>query len=106
MARERNRAAVDLTWARRVRPIELARLRLGNVDVLHMPGELFIEYQLAAQRLKPQSTVCMAAYGDYAPGYIGTEIAYSQGGYETSYVSRVSPQVEQVLLAAIDELLK
>jgi len=106
LARERNRAAVDLTWARRVRPIALARLRLGNVDVLHMPGELFIEYQLAAARLKPQSTVCMAAYGDYAPGYIGTEIAYSQGGYETSYVSRVSPQVEQVLLVAIDELLK
>ena len=28
--------------------------------------------------------VAMAAYGDYAPWYIGTAIAYEQGGYETS----------------------
>jgi len=52
--------------------------------VLHMPGELFVEYQLAAQRMRPNDTVCMAAYGDYGPGYIGTQIAYTQGGYETS----------------------
>jgi hypothetical protein len=56
--------------------------------------------------MKPQATVCMAAYGDYGPGYIGTEIAYSQGGYETSYVSRVAPNVEKVLLEAIGQLLK
>ena len=55
--------------------------------------------------MRPQSTVCMAAYGDYGPGYIGTEVAYSQGGYETSYVSRVAPSVEKVLLEAIGELV-
>ena len=54
-----------------------------------MPGELFIEYQLAAEKMRPDATVCMAAYGDYGPGYIGTEIAYTQGGYETGPVSRV-----------------
>jgi len=48
----------------------------------------------------------MAAYGDYGPGYIGTEIAYSQGGYETSYVSRTAPQVEKVLTDGMAELLK
>ena len=51
--------------------------------------------------MRPDATVCMAAYGDYGPGYIGTEIAYSQGGYETSYVSRVAPEVEKVLTDAI-----
>jgi hypothetical protein len=56
--------------------------------------------------MKPQATVCMAAYGDYGPGYIGTQIAYSQGGYETSYVSRVAPEVEKVLTDATAELLK
>jgi hypothetical protein len=71
-----------------------------------MPGELFVEYQLAAAAMKPDATVCMAAYGDYAPGYIGTEIAYAQGGYETSYVSRVAPNVEKVLVDAMRELLK
>ena len=82
------------------RAIQLSCLRLGPAYVLHMPGELFVEYQLAAAKMKPQATVCMAAYGDYGPGYIGTQIAYSQGGYETSYVSRVSPEVEKVLTDA------
>jgi len=106
---DRVRAAIDLAWVSRVkagRAIQLSCLRLGPAYVLHMPGELFIEYQLAAARMKPEATVCMAAYGDYGPGYIGTEIAYSQGGYETSYVSRVSPQVEKVLMSALEDLLK
>lgn len=104
--RDRIRAARNLYWARRTKPIELSCLRLGPAYVLHMPGELFVEYQLAAQSMKPEATVCMAAYGDYSPGYIGTEIAYSQGGYETSYVSRVAPRVEKVLLRGMQQLLK
>ena len=47
----------------------------------------------------------MAAYGDYGPGYIGTRIAYSQGGYETGPVSRTSPGVEDVLISGLRELL-
>jgi hypothetical protein len=85
---------------------ELTRLRLGKVNMLHMPGELFVEYQLAAQQMKPDATVCMAAYGDYAPGYIGTEIAYTQGGYEVqASSSNTAPQVEKVLMEAMRRLL-
>lgn len=107
----RLRAARNIAWARRATEgpaITIARLRLGPVDILHMPGELFVEYQLAAQAMRPEAFVCMAAYGDYGPGYIGTSIAYSQGGYETgdSRVSRVSPRVEAVLMGAMAELLK
>jgi hypothetical protein len=82
---------------------------LGPIDIVHMPGELFVEYQLAAQKLRPNSFVCMAAYGDYGPGYIGTADAYTQGGYETGFstpVSRVSPRVEAVLMGALEELLQ
>ncbi len=104
--RDRIRAARNIVWARRAKPIELSCLRLGPAYVLHMPGELFVEYQLAAAAMRPEDTVCMAAYGDYSPGYIGTEIAYSQGGYETSYVSRVAPNVEKVLITGMRELLK
>ncbi len=105
----RVRSARDLVWANRCNEgnqIDLACLRLGPAYVVHMPGELFVEYQLAAQKMLPDNTVCMAAYGDYGPGYIGTEIAYSQGGYETSYVSRVAPEVEKVLMDGIRDLLK
>ena len=106
---ERIRAARNLTWLKRCQAndkIELSCLHLGSARLVHMPGELFIEYQLAARAMRPQSAVCMAAYGDYGMGYIGTEISYSQGGYETGPVSRVAPQVEGVLLEGLKELLK
>lgn len=107
---ERITAAGKLAFVLRMQhgaPIDLACLRLGNVYVLHMPGELFVEYQLAAQELRPADTVCMAAYGDYGTGYIGTEIAYAQGGYETQpSSSNTAPQVERVLIDAVRQLLK
>jgi len=102
-------AAIELAWLRRIkagRQLEISCLRLGPAYVLNMPGELFVEYQLAAERIQPDSMVCMAAYGDCGPGYVGTEIAYSQGGYETSYVSRVAPSTETLLMEAIRELLR
>lgn len=103
-------AASRLVWLRRCQredPIEIGCLRLGNARVLHLPGELFVEYQLAAQKLRPDLFVAMAAYGEYAPGYIGTEVAYGEGGYETSErASKVAPQVEAVLMNAIKTLLE
>lgn len=103
-------AADDLIWLRRCRAgekVDISCLHLGTARVLHMPGELFVEYQLAAQKMRPDLFVAMAAYGEYAPGYIGTKIAYGQGGYETSpRASKVAPSVEQVLTNAVARLLK
>lgn len=103
-------AGSNLIWLHRCEakdPINIACLSIGKARVLHMPGELFVEYQLAAQKLRPDLFVTMAAYGDYAPGYIGTEIAYGQGGYETSErASRVAPSVETILMNAVKKLLK
>ncbi len=106
---DRMRAARDLTFLRRTQgghQILISCLSLGGARILHMPGELFVEYQLAAQQMRPDNWVAMAAYGDYGPGYIGTSIAYSQGGYETGIVSRVAPSVEQVLTDAMKTLLQ
>ncbi|MGB0578584.1 MAG: alkaline phosphatase D family protein [Limisphaerales bacterium] len=102
-------AAKNLDWIERCRrgePIGISCLTVGSARVLHLPGELFVEYQLNAQKLRPDLFVAMAAYGDYSPGYIGTEIAYSQGGYETSPgASKTSPKVEGVLMGAVKKLL-
>jgi hypothetical protein len=106
---DRYMAAKKLVWLRRCENgdiIPITCLSLGSARILHMPGELFVEYQLNAQQLRPDLFVAMAAYGDYAPGYIGTEIAYGQGGYETSdRASRVAPGVEKVLMDAAAKLL-
>jgi hypothetical protein len=105
----RSAAATNLAWLRRCKTgdtVDISCLRLGKARILHMAGELFVEYQLSAQKMRPDLFVAMAAYGDYAPGYIGTKIAYGQGGYETSpAASRVAPEVEEVLTRAMKQLL-
>ena len=106
---DRLRSARAYVWARRCEAgekVDLQCLKIGSAYVLHMPGELFVEYQLAAQKMRPDSPVMMAAYGDYGMGYIGTAIAYTQGGYETGPVSRVAPESEEVLMKAMRNLLR
>lgn len=102
-------SAQQLAWLRRCRAgekVDLACLAIGPVRILHMPGELFVEYQLAAREMAPGVEVAMAAYGDYGPGYIGTAESYGQGGYETQPGSSfVAPEVEAVLLEAMGRLL-
>lgn len=86
--------------------ISIGCLSVGGVRILHMPGELFVEYQLAAQRMRSDLFVAMAAYGEYSPWYIGTAVAYSQGGYETGNdATMVGPESEQILLTAMGRLL-
>ena len=107
---ERLGAATKLAWLSRTEAglgVDVSVLRVGKNWLLNMPGELFVEYQLAAQAMKPGEEVCMAAYEDYGPGYIGTEIAYTQGGYETSEgASNVAPEVEKVLMDAMAAVLR
>jgi hypothetical protein len=102
--------ASRLAWLRRCeagKQIDVACLKLGRARILHLPGELFVEYQLAAKAIRPDLFVAMAAYGDYGPWYIGTARAYEEGGYETEpRSSNVAPEVEPVLTNAIRNLLQ
>ncbi|HRP32826.1 MAG TPA: hypothetical protein PKV73_13090 [Agriterribacter sp.] len=107
---EKMAAAEKLAWclqSKTGKRVTISSLQMGKTWLLNLPGELFVEYQLAAQKMKPGEQVCTAAYEEYGPGYIGTRIAYSQGGYETSdIVSGVAPEVEDVIMAAIQKVLK
>lgn len=102
--------ADQLAWVRRRasgHEILITCLRLGQARVLHLPGELFVEYQLAAKAMRPDLKVSLAAYGDYGTGYIGTTVAYGEGGYETSErASNVAPETEPILMGAMKKLLE
>jgi hypothetical protein len=102
--------ASRLAWLRRCQAghqIDVACLALGRARILHLPGEPFVEYQLAAKADRPDLFVAVAGYGDYAPWYIGTAVAYGQGGYETSpSASNVAPEVEGILSGVIRKLLQ
>jgi hypothetical protein len=102
-------AAKHLAWLQRTQQgyqIRVSSLKMGDVWMLNLPGEIFVEYQLAAQQMRPEDQVVTAAYEEYGMGYIGTEKAYSEGGYETSErASRVAPTSEKILMRAIQEVL-
>lgn len=101
----RGNAALQLAWLKRLdRPIELSCLELGDVRVLHLPGEPFIEYQLKAQELRKDLFVCVAGYGDDGTGYIPTDRAFLEGGYEPT-VALAAPS-EKALTAALAKLLR
>lgn len=102
---KRGNAAFQLAWLKRLeRPLELGCLELGQTLVLHLPGEPFIEYQLKAQQVRKDRFVCVAGYGDGGPGYIPTDGAFLEGGYEPT-VALAAP-CEEKLNKAIAKLLQ
>jgi hypothetical protein len=106
-AARRNNSAFQLAWLnRRDTPIEINCLDFGGAALgLFLPGETFIEYQLAAQQMRSDAFVTVAAYGDDGPGYIPTARAYLEGGYEPT-VALAGPDSEAIILKAMRKLLR
>ena len=100
-------SAGTLGWYRRRmegKAVNAACLAVNDVRILFMPGELFVEYQLAAKRMRPKEHVAMAAYGDYGPFYIGTRSAYETDIYEVRS-SPVTAEAEAYILEKLASLL-
>lgn len=98
-----------LVWSGRVsagKKIDLTCLTIGKAKIVHLPGEPFIEFQLAAKKMRPDMFVAVAGYGDYAPGYICTAEAYKEGGYEPGMASAVTAGAEKVMMEAIRKVLQ
>jgi len=99
-------AALGLSWAGRIRdPIEVPALDFGPVQYLLQPAEAFVEYQLAAQRCRPDQVIVVAGYGECGPGYIPTEAARAEGYVEEHGYTWVAAGAEEKLRRAIAEAL-
>lgn len=97
--------AIRLAFTERVqRPLEAFSLRINSVQMLHLPGEPMLEFQFFAQRMRPDRFVAVAGYDDCGPGYICTDVAFREGGYEPTDAN-VPPGSEAVLKEAIRSLL-
>ena len=68
---------------RRCMPAEIQLLAVGPWRFIGWQGEAFIEYALALRADDPDTFVCSCANGTMA-GYIATEQAAAEGGYEAS----------------------
>jgi hypothetical protein len=97
-------AALGLSWQKRSeagRPIDLPALDFGPAQLLLLPGESYVEYQLLAQRLRPDQFIMALGYGECAPGYIPTDRAVSEHDTNLSEWCWVAPGAEPRLTAAL-----
>ncbi len=102
-------AAMGMSWRKRSaekRPIDVPLIDFGKAQLLLLPGESYVEYQLAAQQLRPDSFVLVAGYGEGATGYIPTEQHWAECDFNLGDWCWVAPGAEKLMLDAIQRLLK
>lgn len=105
---ERLVPAFRLGWLRRFEqgtPFVLSCLQLNASSIVHLPGEMFIEYQLRARARQADGRVAVAAYGDDGLWYVPTKDEYPRGGYEVS-AAFCRDDVDAIMTAAIVNLLE
>jgi hypothetical protein len=86
-------------------PFEIVRLAINDCDVLFMPAEMCVEYQLYAKRIA-RTKLTVAAYADCFLNYVATDEAFEQGGYEVLPAwTEIAPGCEGMIKRAIDEIL-
>lgn len=66
-----------------VKPTPIMGLRIGDLGIVGMPGEIFVEYGLRVKDDSPFGrTMTVELANDYL-GYCTTDLALDEGGYET-----------------------
>ncbi|MCD6048674.1 MAG: Alpha/beta hydrolase family protein [Verrucomicrobia bacterium] len=101
-------AAMGLSWRRRLdagKPVDIPLLDFGPAQLLLLPGEAYVEFQLAAQKLRPDSFVMTLGYGESATGYIPTEKHRQENDTNLHDWYWVGPGAEEQLLAVIRKVL-
>ncbi len=100
-------AALGLSWRERYdagHAIDVPALDFGRAQIVLMPAESFVQYQLWAQEMRPDSFVMVVGYSECAPGYIPTA-KDAEEGYNDHYCWVAFPECEdamrEVLRAAL-----
>ncbi len=101
-------AALGLSWLDRVdagHVIDVPAIDFGPAQLVLMPAETFVQYQLWAQEIRPDSLVMTLGFGECAPGYIPTASAVAEG-YEDHYSWIASPECESTMRDALRQALQ
>lgn len=101
-------SALGLSWRQRVdsgHHIDVPAIDFGPAQIVLMPAESFVQYQLWAQALRPDSLVMTLGYGECAPGYIPTAQSFAEG-YHDHYSWIAFPECEATMRQALKEALR
>jgi hypothetical protein len=63
---------------------ELQMLHIGDVVLIAVPGELFVEFGLTIKKTLAPVHAIVVGYANGNFGYLPTRVAYTQGGYEVN----------------------
>jgi len=85
-------------------PAEVQVISVGPWNFVALPGELFIEFALEIEANSPNTHVITLANGELQ-GYLVTEEALREGGYEASNALFKSPDSGRKLVQVASELL-
>lgn len=105
--RPRLTAALGLSWRERYdagHSIDVPAIDLGPAQLVLMPAEAFVQYQLWAQEMRPDSFVMVMGYGECAPGYIPSAKDAAEG-YNDHYSWIAFPECEHAMKAALKNAL-
>jgi neutral ceramidase len=88
---------------------EVMTLRIGNVGIVALPGEVFCETGLAIKKASPAAHTLVIELANDAVGYLPTREAYAQGGYEvtpgaTSYAPGCAEKLAESAVRQLREL--
>jgi len=88
-------------------PLEIQVVRLGDLALVGVPGELFVEIGLAIKAASPAPVTAIAGYANDWQGYFPTPNAYDEGAYEVepSASSRYTAEAGRQIAAAAGALL-
>jgi hypothetical protein len=101
-------AALGLSWRLRAdqgATIDVPALDWGKATLVLMPAESYVEFQLAAQKLRPDDFVLVLGYGECAPGYIPTEKHVAEKDGNLGDWNWVAPGSEPRMLEALRRVL-
>lgn len=100
-------AALGLSWRRRTdagHRIDVPAIDFGAAQIVLMPAETFVQYQLWAQEMRPDAMVMTLGFGECAPGYIPTAQAVAEG-YNDRYSWIAFPECEGAMREALRKAL-
>ncbi len=88
--------------------LEVQVLRIGELAIVAMPGEMFAEIGVAIKKASPFAFTMFAGYSSgTGGGYMPTEAEYAFGGYEverTPYGRRAAQELIEQATALFDEV--
>jgi len=92
-------------------PFEVHAVRIGEGVVVGLPGEVFAEYAINIAERSPARQTVVTAYTNGNFGYVPTEAAFAEGGYEVDHAyyfylpTMLTPDCERLVLDAAEGLV-